>query len=65
MDQRRTDHRSSASVNLALMLVVLLVPLIDRTTIAPYDPEKQRPWGCRTCTIPASDAVQPEGDPGL
>ncbi len=59
------DRRTSATVNAALVLVLALVPLGDSTYSTSVDHREQRPWGCRTCPIPAEPTVEEPVDPAF
>ena len=47
------DRRKSASVNAVLMLVAALIPLLGAIDTSNIDHNELRPWGCRTCSVPA------------
>ncbi len=58
------DRRISASANAALVLVAALMPLFAAVgTPGPVDHREQRPWGCRTCPIPAETSPAEVRDP--
>jgi hypothetical protein len=67
------SHDRSLRLNVVLNATVVLVLAVFQLSLAggrPIDHERVRPWGCRTCPIPAtesSDRGNPTGAsaPGL
>ena len=52
--------RSTAVLNAAIVLVVALFQL-SLAGGRQIDHERERPWGCRTCQIPAPATGEPGG----
>jgi hypothetical protein len=58
------DRRKSASVNAVLMLVAALIPLLGAIDTSNIDHNELRPWGCRTCSVPAPPTpAEQDADP--
>ena len=58
------DRRKSASVNSMLVLMVGLIPLLGAIDTSNIDHDELRPWGCRTCLVPAPPTpAEQETDP--
>lgn len=65
MSHGGTDRGKSASVNAALLLVVTLIPLLAAVEPPRVDHAEVRPWGCRTCIIPADPSPEEPGESAL
>jgi hypothetical protein len=64
MEDPGPDRRRSASVNAVLVLVVGLIPMLGSIDTSSIDHNELRPWGCRTCSVPATPTpVDQESDP--
>lgn len=60
----RIDRRRSASVNAVLLLVAALIPLLGAIDTSNIDHNELRPWGCRTCSVPAPPTpAEQDADP--
>jgi hypothetical protein len=60
----RIDRRKSASVNAVLLLVAALIPLLGAIDTSNIDHNELRPWGCRTCSVPAPPTpAEQDADP--
>jgi hypothetical protein len=64
MEHPGHDRRTSASINAVLILLVGLIPVLASVDTSSIDHNELRPWGCRTCSVPAAPTpVDPDADP--
>ncbi len=63
MDGHRIDRRRSASINAVLVLITAVLPAVGAIDTSPVDHTQVRPWGCRTCPIPAPPPPAENPDP--
>ncbi len=65
MDDTGHDRRKSATANAALLLAAALIPLLGAIDATSIDHTQLRPWGCRTCSIPAEPVPAADQDPDV
>ena len=61
MSHSGSDRRKSASVNAALLFAAALIPLLGALETPRIDHTEVRPWGCRSCPIPAEPTPMDAG----